>query len=191
MQACAKQCLGLAPVQFPPFLNKSPICKLPYIIELQQREYFWQPANYNDCWFFDALTIDPSQLLSDETVIWERGRPQPVQERKLSNANIGSLPKELMYIAVHPLHGCLVFWPFHGAKHGGAADGKEALGGMYEGCPFWYTGLPEFYQEHIADTNYYNKHEAVLKASSATRQRVQAPLNAAKGIDGNNFLVRR
>jgi hypothetical protein len=189
MQDCAKQCLGLVPVKFPAFLKKPIICDFPVIKEVLQRVYFWNPENYKNCWFFDALSIDPSQMLKDETVIWERGRPQPVQERKLSNANIGSLPFEMMYIAGHPDHGVLFWWPFHGAKHGGGAASKEDEGKMYEGCPFWYHGISETLQRHLVKHGHYNKPKGLQKASAEVRARVLAPFDPARGIDGNNFLV--
>jgi hypothetical protein len=190
MQDCAKQCLGLKPVDWPSVFRKEPVCYQQQVARALKRDYFWDPSFYQNTWFFDALTIDPSLLLTNETGIWERGRPQPVHERKLSNANIGSLPKLTMYIAVHPVHGTVVHWLFHGAKHGGAAATKDQEGKMHEGCKFWYHGLPTEDHRNLVAANYYNNPKGLIKASDSIKQRLAKPFDAAASISGDLFLVR-
>lgn len=187
VQACARQALGLDPVQFPKMYAKDPaLMALPNIRDAHEPgyEYYWSPDHYKNCWFCDALTIDPSELLADDKGIWERGTPQPVCQRRLENANIGSLPKILLYLAVHPDHGAHIFYPYHGAKHGGSADTKFDEGKMYNGFEFWYTQLTPAELEHVRSRCYYVQASGVRKMSATTRARMAAP-----GFNPQNFLV--
>ena len=190
MQDAAKQCLGLIPVKLPKLYSEAPLCYIPGVAQALARNICFSAEYYNNTWFYDALTLDPSQLLAGETGMWERGRPQPVLERKITNANIGTLPKSTPYIAVHREHGLLAWWPFHGAKHGGSSAAKDDAGRMWEGCPFWWHDLPLAEQQHIIDFNYYNTELALDKASDGIKERLALPFDERKGINGNNFLVR-
>lgn len=141
--------------------------------------HFWAESNYQHTWFIDALTIDPTELLSGEKGIWMRGVEQPVTQRKIENANIGSLPKILVYVAIHPKHGAHVFFPFHGAKHGGSAESKEQDKGMYEGYDFWHSELTEDEAQHLKSQRYYNMehHSAVDGELLADPDLPFSPLN--------------
>ena len=188
MQAAAQQCLGLVPVKFPSVFHK--VAKhYPLVQRALQRDYYWSPDFYNNTWFIDAFTVDPSQMLTGETGIWERGRPQPVNERKMVNANVGTLPKITPYIGVHKEHGCKLWFPWHGAKHGGAAATKEEEGAMYHCCKFWFEGLSDFLKKHLHEYTYYNKDQAYKKAPAEIRKRLEKPYDAAASIDPRNFLV--
>lgn len=170
MQACAKEGLGREDFTVPGIYDggKSENDKYPALgpatahlfpSSEMYEPWRWQQANYDNTWFIDALTIDPTALLAGRSGIFMRGFPQPVRQSLIENANVGSLPKVLVYVAVHPLFGAHVFFPFHGAKHGGNAEKKAADKGMYQGFEFWYEGLSDDELQYIKDCNYYNMEE--------------------------------
>lgn len=119
----------------------------------------WNPEHFANQWFIDAFTVDPDELLKDRTGIYPRGRPRFVQQCDLINASVGSLPKVQVYIAVHQDFGTLVFYPYHGAKHGGRSEKKDA--NMYEGYRYWTSELSDTEKEQIRTSGYYNYSAAI------------------------------
>lgn len=190
MQESAKQCLGLLPVTYAPLYTTTlkTIKPVAAAIDRQLRpdRYYWSPDFYKNTWFIDALTIDPLEIISNEKVIYERGRPQPVRQRELQNASVGSLPKVLVYIAVHEQHGAHLWFPFHGAKHGGTPATKEEEGKMYQEFDFWYNeaSMTPGDRQHIKDYHYYNYPAAKVKKV------IELAAAKAKTFDACNFLVR-
>ena len=197
VQACAKQVLGLEPVAFdleavaydtvglytrlrvdPPFQH---------IYDLNKYKLVWNPAWGGEQWWFDGMTIDPSMLLTDLRGIWEHGVEQPVTVTKLENASVGTLPKVMVYIAVHAKFGTHIWFPFHGAKHGGpnkAGDNK-----MYADFEFWFTQLPELEKAKIVHKMYYNPEKSVEKFQATATQEEKEAFGAEGEFDAVNFLV--
>lgn len=184
MQATAKQVLGLTDV--PPLelyknvglyqLGDNP---LQFIFEPGYK-FRWNPDFGQEQWWFDALTIDPSKLLTDLKGIWMHGVEQPVTATQLANASIGTLPKVLVYIAVHQVHGTHIWFPYHGAKHG-SAD-KDSEHAMYEDFQFWFSGLEESEKQLIIKLGYYNQPGGLAKFDRlASNQEITAMK------DGDNF----
>ncbi|MGV0990572.1 hypothetical protein [Limnohabitans sp.] len=159
MQAAAKQVLGLTVV--PPLdlyknvgLYQHGDNPMQFIFD-QDFTFTWNPDFGKEQWWFDALTVDPTKLLTNLKGIWMHGVEQPVTATQLANASIGTLPKILVYIAVHQVHGTHIWFPYHGAKHG-SAD-KDSEGTMYEGFEFWYQGLTDEQRKQIIKLGYYNQ----------------------------------
>ena len=150
LQECAKQVLGLKDVTFTPTRA---------IHQQPESGYRWDPLNGQEQWWIDGLTVDPSNLLENMKGLWIHGEPQPVTSTKLENASIGSLPKVTVYIAVHAEHGTHAFFPYHGAKHGGAD--KDADGRMYQGFQYWFSNLTSSQLGHIVEQSYCNQEGGV------------------------------
>ena len=62
----------------------------------------------------------------------------------------------LVYLAVHKDHGTYVWFPFHGAKHGGHQETKTE--GMYNGFDYWYDDpfLTDTDKKTIKQLDYFN-----------------------------------
>jgi len=167
VQATAKQILGQAPVPALQLYKNVGLYKhmenpLKFIFEEGWSGLWWNPDYGKEQWWFDALTIDPTKLLTGLKGIWMHGVEQPVTSTPLANASIGTLPKILVYIAVHQKHGTHIWFPYHGAKHG-SAD-KDSDDQMYDGFKFWYSGKDEQDEqnwekekEKIVKLGYYNQ----------------------------------
>jgi len=149
-------------------------------------QYRWDPELALDQWWIDALTVDPLELLQDRRVIWTADRPQPVLQTKVENASVGTMPAVAAYLAVHAKFGTHVFFPYHGAKHGG--DDKEADGKMYEGFIHWHARVSEDVRDFIKHRDYYNQEKGMERfGANAGRSRKQRMEGA---YDPHNFLVR-
>lgn len=187
VQNYAKQCLGRVDVKFPTCLDATDV---PQVLRRQlfksPYRYRWNPELAQEQWWIDALTVDPVELLKKLRIIWRRGVPQPVLQSKVHNASVGTMPAVAAYIAVHPRFGTHVFFPYHGAKHGG--DNKEDDGKMYEGFVYWHDKLSEDTLEFIKARDYYNRPDAMDKfGKKADRAR---KLRMLGDFDPKNFLVR-
>lgn len=141
-------------------------------------DVYWQPECFDDCWYIDAFTVDPSKLATEIKGIWDKkaGRPPEILSN-VANANVGTLPKVMVYIACHKEHGTRAFFLYHGAKHGGKASDKANVGRMYDGFAFWHRDLTNAQLEHIKSMSYYsgegtlNKFEA--RVGAAVRKSMQ------------------
>lgn len=135
--------------------------------------YMWQPTNGEDQWWIDAFTVDPSKMLEGMTGLWETGIPQPVTRTRLENASVGTLPNITVYIAVHPTHGTHAFYPYHGAKGGGADKAADAK--MYGGFKFWFSEMTAGQLGDIVEHQYCNQPAGVTAfydKSSAEEQEI-------------------
>lgn len=154
VQKCAHQILGNTPVVFPD--GYAGICEnvYNYIYDKDKYKYMWEHKRGYNQWWIDALSVDPSKLLTDVTGLWELGTPHPISNTKLENANIGTLPNIQVYIAVHAVHGTHAFFSWHGAKHGGLdKDGKKTL---YKEFNYWFDDLTEQEKRDIVAAGYCN-----------------------------------
>lgn len=180
-------CLGKIPVEFPGYLTDTDVdVHIKREVQDLKDKYLWDPANAGNQWWIDGLTIDPSILLSNRKVIWQQGVSQPVLKSKMENASIGSLPKVTVYIAVHPAFGTHVFYPYHGAKHGGEFKGNP--GKMYDGFQFWFSDFSEDMLQFIKERDYYNQERALvnfMKVASPARK-----VEMGAGFHAKNFIVR-
>lgn len=163
VQACAKQVLGQIKVTFPESFNTGWCKQIWGFLFHPSYAYYWNPDNGKKQWWIDALSVDPSKSFDDLRGIWARGVPQPVVESKVHNSSIGSMPLILAYVAVHPDYGCHIFFPFHGAKHGGVD--KLSHGTMYQGFRFWFHDCGPLELHKLTTMNYYNTEEAMVKAA--------------------------
>lgn len=180
--------LGRVPVEYPKCY------KNPDVPESIKRElfetgeqYLWDPTLAQNQWWIDALTIDPAALLADRQVIWDKEMPQPVLESPVENASIGQLPAVAAYVAVHPDFGAHVFFPYHGAKYGGACKAED--GRMYEGFVWWWDSLSADTLELIKHRGYYNQEDAIEKLMSSGDEPRKRRWQGT--FDPKNFLVRR
>ena len=193
MQATAKQVLGRVPATYPDLykhvgLFEPQSRRWEHLVESTGYEGpAWHPDFGEEQWWFDALTVDPTKLINDITGIWEHGTPQPVTSTKLENASIGTLPKILVYIAVHQVHGTHIWFPYHGAKHG--SQDKEAEGAMYEGFKYWHTDLDELELQQIVKSGYYMQPKGLDKFKLTVNDGEQQAF-ANNAFDPNYFMVR-
>lgn len=97
---------------------------------------------------------------------------------QVTNANVGTLPKVMCYLAVHPVHGTHAFFPYHGARHG-IAD-KEA-GKMYDTFIFWWHGMEQVELKKIIKMGYCNTPSAWAKLTN--------PPGPDDPFDPHKFLV--
>lgn len=172
LQDCARQLLGHIPVQYPAYHFEAGAAGLYAAQRTRARElpFYWNPEFFQNQWFIDAFTVDPSDIVMDRKGICVMGEAPPIMESQLVNVSVGGLPKVMVYIAVHQKHGVHAFFAYHGAKHGGTAD-KRAEADMYAGFDFWYERLSPEEKAHIIERNYYNTPESVAafkKRSSAS-----------------------
>jgi hypothetical protein len=77
----------------------------------------WHPDNSDNQWWVDAFTIEPTSS-SHSTVISKRGMKQDAVENPVANASVGTMPKVMVYIAVHAVHGVFVSWVNTGSTMG-------------------------------------------------------------------------
>ena len=153
-QACAKQCLGLLPATIPP-CYQDPYCKNTWDYMFKPDFSFtWNPDFAHNQWWIDAFTVDPSKLILDMKGLWEHGTPQPVVSTRLENASLGTLPKIMVYMAVHPEFGSHVWFPYHGAKHG--SGDREADTHMYADFHFWHHDVEGDLLERLKSMRYHN-----------------------------------
>lgn len=83
---------------------------------------------------------------------------------QVTNANVGTLPKVMCYLAVHPVHGTHAFFPYHGARHGGSS--KEENGHMYQDFMFWWHGVDDIQLKKLIKVDYCNSPAARTKSKS-------------------------
>lgn len=161
MQAAAQQILGDKQVQFPKCYQQGPCAgKWDHLYDGTFKQK-WHPSHGENQWWIDALSIDPASLCDDLKGIWEHGTPQPVLQTSIQNANVGQLPLVLVYIAVHQDYGTHIFFPFHGAKHGGVD--KQSQNTMYGGFRFWYHNVGAEALQRLAHMKYFNSDSAMQK----------------------------
>lgn len=176
MQAAAKQVLGREEVVFPELYKSvgiygkaEPDVAATWMHLLEPgHEIRWNPAYGKNQFWFDALTVDPSKLLTDQRGLWEHGVAQPVVATKMENANIGTLPKILVYIAVHQEFGTHIWFPYHGARHG--TQDRESEGTMYEGFEYWDSNMSEEKLKEIILLHYCNTPESLKKFEKKASQ---------------------
>lgn len=192
LQDTAKQVLGRAPATYPDLYKQVGLFepqsrRYEYLVQSKGYEGpAWNPDFGQEQWWFDALTVDPSKLISDLTGIWEHGKPQPVTSTKLENASIGTLPKVLVYIAVHQQFGTHIWFPYHGARHG--SQDREAEGAMYEGFKYWHSDLDELELRTIVQNGYYMQPKGLDKFKLTVNDAQQLAF-AHNSFDPNYFMV--
>ena len=94
MQRAARVAQGLEKMRFPAYYKDSKVCgsEFSYLFD-ESQDWRWQPESFENCWFIDALTIDPSQMQLVPKGVWDRivaGAP-PELQTNLHNANVGVL----------------------------------------------------------------------------------------------------
>ena len=163
VQECARQVLGLDPVQLHSAYQDGhlvyPDGEKGMYNDMYTRNFYWKHSRGFKQWWIDALTVDPTKLLLDRQGIWEYGRDQPVHESALVNAHLGSMPAVMVFLAAHQEHGTHAFFPYHGAKHG-AVD-KTGVKKLYEEFDYWYTKLPAATKAQIVKLGYCNTPKAI------------------------------
>jgi hypothetical protein len=138
-QSCAKQILGMLPREWPSWVPRS----------LQPLgNWFWNPDNSKNQWFIDAFTIDPTGMLRKVTVIGMRGVAQEAVENPMANASIGSVPKIMVYIAVHAKYGIHLFYVNSGSTRGKVNAFKDFKN--------WTHDLNIFEQAYAAYFHHFN-----------------------------------
>lgn len=180
MQKAAKMLLGQIPVEYPDFYFKSDAPRLTRLAAQRAREqqpFYWHADFHKNQWFFDAFTVDPTDIVASRKGIWVRGVPQPIMEGIMVNVTVGAAPKVLVYIGVHHDFGTHAWFAYHGAKHGGSAE-KKADAAMYEGFKFWHQELSGEAQDFIKQRHYYNTPHSVegfqKRASASEKQEFES-----------------
>jgi hypothetical protein len=103
MQRAARVAKGLEKMKFPAYYKDSKICGDIYNHLFDENaDWRWQPVAFEDCWYTDALTIDPSLMALDMKGIWDPsfGFPPELQSN-IANANIGALPCQSLCLLQH------------------------------------------------------------------------------------------
>lgn len=122
MQRAARVARGVEKMKFPAYYKDSSICgtEFNYLFD-ESQDWRWQPQSFKNCWYIDALTIDPSRMKLLPRGIWDRlfkGAPPEVQSN-LTSANVGMLPAAAPHAddcrtwwntAVHHADDCRTFW---------------------------------------------------------------------------------
>ena len=94
MQRAARVAMGLEKMKFPAYYQDSKICgnAFNYLFD-ESQDWRWQPLAFQDCWYIDAFTIDPSAMALELKGIWDRKAGLPPQlQTNFANANIGVPP---------------------------------------------------------------------------------------------------
>jgi hypothetical protein len=107
-QLGARQILGLSPLVYPAWVPK----------DLRDQQSYWVAQRIWNQWLNDAFTIEPRKELAPSDVIgWVGGHREAV-ESPISNAGVATLPKMMVYIALHPYHGLRWWWSVTGCNMG-------------------------------------------------------------------------
>lgn len=191
-QRAALVALGLQPMWFPTYYKNSDICgaSFNYLFE-SDHPVWWQPQCYDNCWYIDALTIDPHKLVDDCLKgIWDKSAgPPPEIFSNVAKANVGTLPRIMVYIACHKEHGTRAFFLFNGATHGGKKSDKTKKGRMYEDFKFWYSDLTDAQLRHVKEMSYYSS-EGTLNKCDARVGKATRDSMLKDPFDPMYFLVR-
>jgi hypothetical protein len=87
-------------------------------------------------------------MLSHSTVISKRGMKQDAVENPVANAGVGTMPKIMVYIAVHAVHGVFVSWVNTGSTMGRV--------GAYEGFKRWTDDLSDIDKVYVSQFHHFN-----------------------------------
>lgn len=138
-QRCAKQISGERPCEYPDWVPD----------ELKKATgYMWHPDNSDNQWWVDAFTIEPTGMMSQSTVISQRGMKQDAVENPVANAGVGTMPKIMVYIAVHAVHGVFVSWVNTGSTMGRV--------GAYDGFKRWTDDLSDIDKVYVSQFHHFN-----------------------------------
>lgn len=187
VQACALQVLGQQPVVFPECYKDAWLQGLYKHLFNEDYNFMWKHENGFDQWWIDALTVDPHKMLEGMSGLWEHGRPQPVTTTYLQNASPGSLPSVMVYLAVHPKFGTHAFYPYHGAKGGGAV--KTGAGKTFDGFKFWFSDMKPAEVAQIVSKQYCNQPDGVTKFMKHASELDKKAFAAVDGFNPDYFMV--
>lgn len=143
----------------------------------KEYQYYWDPLHNLEQWHIDAFTIDPVEFLANQKTIGQRGVAVSIVEDELLNKPVGALPRMMVYIAVHCVHGTKAFFPGTGAR------GGQKTRDTYDGYQHFVCDLSETEAQHLRSFKYYNQPPAL---NSPTR--IHSMLS--EPVDSKFFLVR-
>lgn len=147
-QHWAKQILGLEPIHWHRYIPR----------HLVAEGLRWNPARSHGQFFLDALSVEGKDWLRLFSIVWIRGKPQTAVENPLSNAGVRTLPKIMLYIAVHEEHGMLLYFTATGSQ-GGKAE-------AWEGYKCWADKLSPEMRQHLIASKFCNTDAAIAGAEA-------------------------